>query len=163
MNQIITMFGSNDAKLHALVFNAMDVEKKGYLEMQELRIAFRTLNSSYEEQKIEDIFQLFDLNCDGRICFEEFCTFMKFMKNVDCLEPEDCRALFGNLIFAGFDIENTNQIERKEIKIIFEMLGFEDSVDKFMNDFNGNGAIITKNSFNDFMFQKFSIIQSSRN
>lgn len=158
MNEIITMFGSNDAKLHALVFNAIDVEKKGYLEMKEVRIVFRILNSSYEEERIRGIFQLFDLNGDGRISFEEFCT---FMKHVNCLEPEDCRALFSNFIFVGFDIEKNHQIEKKELKIIFEMLGFGDDVDVFMNDLDivGDG-IISKWEFNEFMSKKFSIIQT---
>jgi len=157
IDEILHMFGSNDAKIHALVFNAIDTEKKSYLELQELQNVFHILNSDdFENDEIEKLFQLFDLNGDGKICFEEFCTFMKQM---DCLEPEQARALFSNFIFVGFDIEKNKQIEKREVEIIFDVLGFKEDVDDFMGKFEpSEEGLISKNEFKEFMSKNVSFL-----
>jgi len=152
------MFGSNDAKIHALVFDAIDVDKKSYLELQELQNTFRILNSDYEKDEIEKLFQLFDLNGDGKICFEEFCT---FMKQVDCLEPQQTKALFSNFIFAGFDLGKNKQIEKKEVKKIFDFLGVQEEVADFMKAFKPSEAeLISKLEYKEFMSKNVAILQT---
>lgn len=54
------------------VFQGMDTDKSGFLDMKELRAALESLNMPYDELAINRLFKRLDANGDGLVSFAEF-------------------------------------------------------------------------------------------
>ncbi|KAI0244835.1 hypothetical protein L0F63_001259 [Massospora cicadina] len=56
------------------VFAQFDTDKDGFINREELLRALRVINPTHSEEEIEVMLKNSDLNLDGKISFEEFCS-----------------------------------------------------------------------------------------
>jgi len=121
-----------DEDLEAL-FESLDSDGSGYLEMGELRNKLRCVGGS-DAADIELVFNALDTNSDGIIVFNEFQEVVKDkliqeqdvamgeMKRFDVLRKFWLRGTCMEL-FAQFDVDNSGSITLSEMERTVELLG----------------------------------------
>lgn len=59
-----------------ILFNIFDVERKGYIELKNLRNIARELGESLNERELVELIRKSDLDGDGKVTFDDFYTIM---------------------------------------------------------------------------------------
>lgn len=63
------------------VFNEMDINSSGTIELGEMQLAFTAAGIDFNEETIARLFEKSDANCDGVIRWEEFLIFAELFPN----------------------------------------------------------------------------------
>ncbi|KXZ48429.1 hypothetical protein GPECTOR_28g837 [Gonium pectorale] len=83
------------------VFQAMDRDKSGYIEMHELKTLVGRVAPAESINRAKGTLQMFDSNEDGRVSLDEFLTFFEFLAND--MDDQEFRALLSRLTDRGFE------------------------------------------------------------
>lgn len=132
-------YSHKDVSIRTHVFVLLDFLNTGVLNKQELSEAFKTLELELSEPECEEIIEKMFLKTGKVITCTEFVAATldkKFFTEDEFLFPA----------FDRMDLENTESINLKDMKLCFERFGYviEDSVlDSFMKEFDmtNNGRI----------------------
>ncbi|KAF2667540.1 calcium dependent mitochondrial carrier protein-like protein [Microthyrium microscopicum] len=103
---------SQDARIEEL-FRELDVDKKGHIDLEDLHKGLKKIDHPMKnaEPMIEQILKNIDANHDGRISFEEFCTFVKHTET----ELRD--------LFQTIDRNRDGRLEKVELQAAFRRAG----------------------------------------
>lgn len=121
---------SQDKRIEEL-FNALDVEQKGYLDLKDLRAGLKKIDHPLKNagELVNDVLRNIDTNNDGRISYLEFHTFVKHTE-------EELRTMFRVI-----DHNEDGKLDRNELKKAFHQAGLTVSnrkLDQFFEQVDTN-------------------------
>lgn len=105
------------------VFHVADVDKSGFLTLQELCSAMRRLGYKGDDAVIKSFFEKTDSSGDSKVSFDEY------MKAMNKAPPQLHRAALMRRIFSKFDRDGNGTLNRKELQGATAFLG-----DKFSDE-----------------------------
>eukprot|EP00927_Polykrikos_kofoidii_P050069 TRINITY_DN44011_c0_g1_i1.p1 TRINITY_DN44011_c0_g1~~TRINITY_DN44011_c0_g1_i1.p1 ORF type:complete len:163 (+),score=51.86 TRINITY_DN44011_c0_g1_i1:119-607(+) len=62
------------------VFAQADTNGDGTIDIEELKAVFKTLDSSFDDETLADLHQMFDWNQDGKLSLDEFIDFLFWVR-----------------------------------------------------------------------------------
>ena len=140
------------------VFSLFDKDGSGDISTMELGVVMKALGQDPTEEELDEIIMEVDVNGDGDIDFEEFCTLM--VKKMNESEPEEeLVEVFKKFVLMETGKEDTADFQRdmkinfKCLQAVFKNIGEDDITEEQckmmieMHDIDGDGMI----DFNDFV------------
>jgi Ca2+-binding EF-hand superfamily protein len=106
-----------------IMFNEVDIDKDGSLNLNELALFFRKVDEDKEQKSLDEIkffFKMLDVNKDGKLSFEELLKLMEIgVSDKEMTETEEgLKALF-----LAFDEDNSGSLSKDEIKKAVKIWG----------------------------------------
>ncbi len=99
------------------VFSLFDKDGDGTVSTKELGTVMRTLGQNPTEAELEEMIKEVDVDGNGEIDFEEFCTLM--VKKMKESEPEEELVE----VFRIFDKNGDEKIDIHDLAVVFKDLG----------------------------------------
>ena len=103
----------------------------------------------FNDELIQQIFNLIDIDKSGKIEWNEFLRFLNIIENIGSFEID---IDFVQLYFQLLDRDGNGYLDKNEMNNYLDTFGFDDEMkNQFFNelDLDGNGTI----DFNEFLFQ----------
>ena len=134
------------------MFNTLDVNKDGYLTVDELKEGLKDvemfqINDGPEENEDEDLFSNLDINRDGRIDFSEFSQACINRKSI--LNAKNIKVAYDMI-----DEDGNGKITVSELKEFLHQSDIQAGVIMDELDENKDG-VISFEEFNDKLTQKY--------
>ncbi|CAL6031807.1 EF_hand domain-containing protein [Hexamita inflata] len=126
--------GKPDFKAFKQVFDAIDTDKSGKIDVKELAVALKKIELDMDQDTIKTMIELMDQDIDGKLNFKEFCVFINVCENADPETP-------ASVLFYAADQDYSGSIDKSELNGIFKKLGIKaskDQIDSVMKEVADN-------------------------
>jgi len=100
------------------LFDLFDTDKSGNLSHEEVAKLLKSMGQNLTEDEVREVINLMDLDGSGDISFEELCGVMLHQQRSETVKLGDV----AKELFAAFDVENTQYIERSEVVAVYVQL-----------------------------------------
>lgn len=123
MNYLVQTIKSDDVKHLRAHFDAIDTDKSGMIDAQELQNYLKKMKMNVNNNEALKLIEELDYQGNGKINYSEFLA-----ATIDCNKFLTDQRLAA--IFQQFDTDNTKKITAQNLKSAFEKMGIEISLEE---------------------------------